>query len=204
MLVLSVWRRIAPMQPTSASSNEHTAARTRRKWGERRHGKPIVASLPADGFPGPRDMVLETGHLGPSIQVDHDPPFCTCELGLIGQPSFRSCVPRLLQSPFQARIWRIFRVRHFTWVAPLDSLYSGYSRRGCFSKLVKRLRWAEKSSSFRMAREIPRLRCGARTSGEHLRLSISQVRIKSRSMTTEWAHRASNLSRFLGVLLATG
>ena len=35
--------RTSPMQPISASTYEHTAARTRRKWGERRGGESIVA-----------------------------------------------------------------------------------------------------------------------------------------------------------------
>ena len=33
------------MQPISALKDEHTAARTRRKWGERRGGKPFLAVL---------------------------------------------------------------------------------------------------------------------------------------------------------------
>jgi hypothetical protein len=35
--------RASPMQPISTSTYEHTAARTRRKWGERRGGESIVA-----------------------------------------------------------------------------------------------------------------------------------------------------------------
>ena len=40
----------SPMQPTSASSGEHIAARTRRKWGELGRGESMVASATSRCF----------------------------------------------------------------------------------------------------------------------------------------------------------
>ena len=42
-LLQALGSRASPMQPISASTYEHTAARTRRKWGERGGGESIVA-----------------------------------------------------------------------------------------------------------------------------------------------------------------
>jgi hypothetical protein len=43
-LVQSVRRLHVPLQPTSASSDEHIAGGTRRKWGEHHGGESIVAA----------------------------------------------------------------------------------------------------------------------------------------------------------------
>jgi hypothetical protein len=66
--------RTPPMQPISAPTYEHTAARTRRKWGERGGGESIVAFLRPHRFW--RFLVLN------GIQGGPCPPFRTT-----------SCVP---------------------------------------------------------------------------------------------------------------